>query len=109
MMGFFDCDECDGFVDRARLRAEHGVRAVAARARRRRSRSGGGLLGVLGDVDEHRAGAAGGGDLEGFAQGRRDVFGARDEEVVLGDGQRDAGDVDFLKGVGAEHLGRPGR
>jgi hypothetical protein len=24
---------------------------------------------------------------------------------VLGDGQRDAGDVDFLEGVGAEHLG----
>ena len=32
------------------------------------------------------------------------VFRAADEEVVLGDGQRDAGDVDFLKGVGAENL-----
>ena len=32
------------------------------------------------------------------------IFGAVDEEVVLGDGQRDAGDVDFLKGVGAEHF-----
>ena len=37
--------------------------------------------------------------------GGRDVFGARDEEVVLGDRQGDAGDVDLLEGVGAEDLG----
>ena len=45
------------------------------------------------------------GDLEGFADGGGDVFGAGDEEVVLGDGQGDAGDVDLLEGVGAEDLG----
>ena len=71
-----------------------------------KSKVGGCLLRVLGDVDEHRAGAAGLRDLERFADGGRNIFGARDEEVVLGHGQRDAGDVDFLKGVGAEHLAR---
>ena len=45
------------------------------------------------------------GDLEGEADGARDVFGAGDEEIVLGDGEGDAGDVDFLEGVGAEDLG----
>ena len=74
------------------------------RAARRRCRCElerrGGLLRILGDVDQHRAGPAGRGDLECLANRRRDVFGARDEEVVLGDRQRDAGDVDFLKGIG---------
>ncbi len=65
----------------------------------------GGLLGVLGDVDQHRAGTAGERDLEGLAYGRRDVIGAGYQEVVLGDGQGDAGDVDLLKGVAAEDLG----
>ncbi len=60
---------------------------------------------VLGDVDEDWAGAAGAGDLEGLADGGGDVFGAGDEEVVLGDGQGDAGDVDLLEGVGAEDFG----
>ena len=45
-------------------------------------------------------------DLEGEADGGSDVFGAGDEEVVLGDGEGDAGDVDFLEGVGAEDFGR---
>ncbi len=39
------------------------------------------------------------------AQGGGDVLGAGDEEVVLGDGQGDAGDVDLLKRVGAEDFG----
>jgi len=63
------------------------------------------LLGVLGDVDEDGAGAAGSCYLEGKADGGGDVFGAGDEEVVLGDGEGDAGDVDLLEGVGAEDLG----
>ena len=41
-----------------------------------------------------------------LADGRRDLFGAGDEVVVLGDGQRDAGDVHLLKGIGAQHLAR---
>ena len=41
---------------------------------------------------------------------RRDIFGAGDEKLCLVIGQSDAGDVDFLKGVGAEQLAaRPGR
>ena len=57
------------------------------------------LLRVLGDVDEHGAGPARGGDGEGLAHGLGDVFGARHQVVVLGDRQRDAGDVGFLEGV----------
>ena len=63
------------------------------------------LLSILGDVDEHGAGPAGGGDLEGEPNRRRDIFRSCDEEVVLRDRQSDAGDVHFLKGIGAEHLG----
>ena len=85
--------------------AEHRVGAVGAGLRHVEVEDGGGLLGVLGDVDEDGAGAAGAGDLKGFADGGGDVFGARDEEVVLGDGQGDAGDVDLLKRIGAEDLG----
>ena len=98
-------DEGDGFLDGFGLGAQHGMGAV------RRGRGGvevegrGGLLRVLGDVDQDRAGAAGGGDLEGFADGGGDVFGARDQEVVLGDGQGDAGDIDLLECVGAEDFG----
>ena len=98
-------DQFDGFADGAGFGAEHGVRAIGRGCGGVEVEERGGLLRVLGDVDEHGAGAAGGGDLEGLADGGRDVFGARDEEVVLGDGQRDAGDVDLLEGVGAEDLG----
>ena len=97
-------DEFDGLLDRGGFGAQHGVRAVG------RGRGGfevercGGLLRVLGDVDEHGAGPAGLRDLEGLADGGGDVFGAGDEVVVLGDGQGDAGDVDLLERVGAEDL-----
>ena len=57
-------------------------------------------LRVLGDVDEHRPGPSAGGDRERFANGRRHVARARDQVVVLGDRQRDAGDVGLLEGVG---------
>ncbi len=73
---------------------EHGVGAVGVGRGGVEVEEGGGLLRVLGDVDEDGAGAAGAGDLEGLADGGGDVFGAGDEEVVLGDGQGDAGDVD---------------
>ena len=90
---------------------EFGLIVIIAHALLRKLRSGGipiefagRLLGVFGDVDENRAGASGIGDDEGFANGARDVFGARDDHVVLGDRHGDAGDVDFLEGVGAEQL-----
>ena len=63
-----------------------------------------GLLRILGDVDQHRARAARSGDAESIAQHRRHIFGAGDDVVVLGHRQRDAGDVHFLKGIGAQHF-----
>src|SRR6266849_1154855 len=64
----------------------------------------GSLLRVFGDIDEDRARAARVGDQEGFAHGAGDVLGARDDNIVLGDRHSDAGDVDFLEGIGAEQL-----
>ena len=63
-----------------------------------------GLLGIFGDVDQHRAGASGFRDVERFANRRGHFIGAGHQIVVLGDGQGDAGDVGFLKGVGAQQL-----
>src|SRR4029077_11188927 len=64
----------------------------------------GGLLGVFGDIDQNRTGPAGICDHKGFTNGARNVFGARNHDVVFGDRHGDAGDVDFLKGVRAEQL-----
>ena len=97
-------DELGGLREACVIDAQHGVGAIGARLGGGKVEDGRGLLRVLGDVDEHRAGAAGLGDLEGVADCGRNVFGAADEEVVLGHGQRDAGDVDFLKRVGAENF-----
>ena len=63
---------------------------------------GSSLLRVFGDVHEHRAGPPGVGDEKRFAHGARNIFGSGDDHVVLRDRHGDAGDVDFLKGVGAE-------
>ncbi len=95
-------DELDGLLDRGGFGTQHRVRAVGWGGRGFEVERCGVLLRVFGDVDEHRAGAAGLCDLEGLADGGGDVFGAGDEVVVLGDGQGDAGDVDLLEGVGAE-------
>ena len=62
------------------------------------------LLRVLGDVDEHRSGAATGGDLKGLAHCWTDVLRSRDEVVVLRHRQRDAGDVGLLETVAANEL-----
>ena len=62
------------------------------------------LLRILGDVDEHGSRPAGPRDGERLAHARRHVGGARHEIVVLGDRQRDAGDVGFLKRVGSDQL-----
>ena len=61
---------------------------------------------VLRDVDEHGARAAGRRDVERLADRLRDVLRGRDEEVVLGDGHRDAGGVALLERVGADRRGR---
>ena len=64
------------------------------------------LLRILGDIDQHRPWPAAARDLKRQPHRGRDILSARDQKVVLGDGQRDAGDVDLLKGVRAEHLRR---
>ena len=70
----------------------------------------GGVGDVLGKVDEHRAGSAGGGHVEGGRHHAGDVIDVLDQPVVLGDAHGDAGDVALLKGVGADrsrgHLAR---
>ncbi len=58
---------------------------------------------VLRDVDEHRAGTPGGGDVERLGQHARDVVAVADQVVVLGDRHRDAGDVGLLERVGPDH------
>src|SRR5579862_4916579 len=99
-------DQLGGLDDRFGLSAEHGVRAIGAGRGGGEVVTGGGLLRVLGDVDEDGAGAARLRDAQRFANDRGDIFGTRDEVVVLGHGKGDAGDVDFLEGVGAEDLAR---
>ncbi len=61
-------------------------------------------LRVLGDVHEHRTRTATGGHGEGLANRPCDVLGARDQVVVLGDRQRDAGDVGLLERVRSDEL-----
>jgi hypothetical protein len=65
---------------------------------------GGLLLGVFADVHENRARPAVAGDGEGLAQRRSDVLRAHDQAIVLGDGQRDAGDVRLLERVAADEV-----
>src|SRR6202044_3523624 len=65
---------------------------------------GGRLHRVLCDVHEDGAGAAGGRQVEGLADGAGDVLGLGDEEVVLGDRVGDAGDVRLLEPVGADQV-----
>ncbi len=97
-------EKCDGAI-------ELGFVDSGANALWRKFRSsgvpvkfGGSLLCILGDVDEDRTWAAGVCDDESFADGARYIFRSGDDDVVFGDGHGDAGDVDFLKGIGAEKL-----
>ena len=61
---------------------------------------------VLGDVDEHGTGPAGGGDVERLAEDAAEVAPVGDEVVVLGHRTRDADDVRLLEGVVADHVPR---
>ena len=59
-----------------------------------------GLLGVLGDVHQHRPGAAAGArHVERLVDGRRHLGHVRHQVIVLRDGEGDAGDVGLLEGV----------
>ena len=65
---------------------------------------------VLGDVDEHGAGAAGGGDVERFVDDLRQVLERFTRKLCLVHGAGDAEGVGFLEGVAADQLGgAPGR
>ena len=98
-------DESRGLSDLLAVRARH--RVVAGKGQARRPLEGRHRLeGVLGDVDEHRARASGGGDVEGLRDRARDLLGASDQETVLGDRHRDAADVSLLEGVGADERAR---
>ena len=78
---------------RGRLRDRPGRRGRIPIERRAR------LLRVLGDVDEDRPRPPRPGHGKRLADGWRDVRGVTDKVVVLGDRQRDAGDVRLLKRV----------
>ena len=54
---------------------------------------------VLRQVDQHRSGTAGASQMERFRDGLRHFGGGLHQEVVLGDRQRDPGDVRLLEGV----------
>ena len=96
-------DQVERVLDLAGHRAMR--RAIAAQLRRvgphELARA---LLRVLGDVDQHRAGAARARHVERLADRLGDFVGAGHQVVVLGDRQGDAGDVGFLKGIGADQL-----
>ena len=61
---------------------------------------------VLGHVDEHRAGPAGGGDVERLADRQRQLLGRHHQLVVLGRRAGDADGVALLEGVAADRLRR---
>ena len=63
-------------------------------------------LDVLGDVDHHRAGAAGLGDIERLVQHARQVVDVLHQPVVLGAGPRDADRIAFLERVVADEVRR---
>ena len=80
-------------------------RAVAGQIDHRRPLKGGhGLQRILGDVNQHRSWTSGGGDMECLGNCARNLSGIGDQEVVLGDGHRDAADIRLLKGVCADGL-----
>ena len=61
---------------------------------------------VARDVDEHGAGAAGGGDVEGLAERAGEVVGGLQQEAVLDHGHSDAHDVGLLEAVRADDAAR---
>ncbi len=64
------------------------------------------LQDVLGQVDQDRPGPARRGDVERLGDRAGDLIGGLDKEVVFGDRHRDAADVSFLEGVGADRRAR---
>jgi len=83
---------------------QHGMGTISARLGGVKVENGRALLRVFGYVDKHRSGAAGLCNLKCAADGRGNVLGAMDEEVMFSYRQSYAGNVDFLKRIGAEYL-----
>ena len=65
-----------------------------------------GELDVLRDVDDHRAGTAARGDVEGLVQHARQILDALDQIIVLRARPRDADGVAFLERVIADQMRR---
>ncbi|CAM5513511.1 hypothetical protein SANTM175S_00990 [Streptomyces antimycoticus] len=98
-------DQLGGLADLLGVRLGDGP--VAGQVHDGRPGEGGlRLEDVLGDVHQHRAGTAGGGNVEGLRDDQRDVLRLGDQEAVLGDRHGDADDVRLLEGVGADRLWR---
>ncbi len=81
------------------LHLQHGVRTMRTRLGCGKVELRRGLLRVLGNIHQHRAGASRLRNLEGVANRRSNILGAADEEVMFGHRQSDAGNVHFLKRV----------
>ena len=99
-------DQVEGVADVARARPVVGPVAGRLGLRGGPVEEARALLGVLRDVDQHRARTAGPRDVEGLAQRRRDLVRLGDQVVVLRDRQRHARDVGLLEGVGADERAR---
>ena len=94
-------DELGGLAHLPAVRL--GVRLVAGQVDLRRPTEGAlALQHVLRDVDQHRSWSSAPRDVERLGHDLSDVVTVANEEVVLGDRHRDAGDVGFLEGVGAD-------
>ena len=65
-----------------------------------------GHLDILGNVDDHRPRPSLGRDMEGFLHDGRQIGGLFDQIIMFGAMARDADRVGFLKGVGADQIGR---
>ena len=98
-------DHARGFAYLLGVRARHRTVAGQINHRRpvkRRHR----LKSIFGDVDEHWAGTSGTGDVERLSDCARNFCRIGHEEVVLGNGHRDAANISLLERVGADRLAR---
>ena len=93
----------DGLADLAQVPLDAGVVGADAQVPRVVVRDlDAGVGDVLGDIDDHRAGTAGLGDVKGLADGRGQVVDVLDKEVVLHAGTGDADRVHLLEGVATD-------
>jgi hypothetical protein len=100
-------EHLDRRLDRAEVALDRGLIGLVAKDRAGRLAIARGRdLDVLGQVDDDRAGAAGGGDVERLVDRLADLGRVLHQIVMLGAVAGDADRVAFLKGVGADQMGR---